>query len=82
VRAVGGLDDTVHHDVDGFKFTDLTPDALARTVAWAVYKYRNQPQRFRDMQRAAMDKPLGWRHAARQYEALYRLAQGRRLGRL
>ncbi len=82
VRAVGGLDDTVENGVTGFKFQDLTADALANTVAWAVSMFRNDPAAFRAMQRRSMMKPLGWRHAARQYEALYRLSIGRRLGRL
>lgn len=81
VRAVGGLEDTVENGVTGFKFRDLTSDALAATVAWAVGIYRDEPGRWRAMQRAAMSKPLGWSHAARQYEALYRLAMGKRRGR-
>jgi len=81
VRAVGGLDDTVSHDITGFKFSELSPRALAETVAWAVHVYRNEPLRFRAMQRAAMAKDLGWLHAARQYEALYRMAVRRRRGR-
>ena len=81
VRAVGGLDDTVENGVTGFKFHDLTAEALVATVSWAVDVYREEPGRFRAMQRAAMSKPLGWGHAARQYEALYRLAIGKRRGR-
>ncbi len=81
VRAVGGLDDTVDNGVTGFKFQDLTADALANTVAWAISTYRDDPARFRAMQQRSMLKPLGWGHAARQYEALYRLAIGKRRGR-
>jgi len=78
VRAVGGLDDTVENGETGFKFQDLTHDSLVATVAWAVSVYRNAPERFRAMQLAAMQKPMGWSHAAQQYEALYRLAMMRR----
>ncbi|EYF03950.1 glycogen synthase [Chondromyces apiculatus] len=81
VRAVGGLDDTVDANLTGFKFGDLSVEALAQTVAWAVHAYRTQPERFREMQLRAMRKPLGWAHASRQYEALYRLAVARRQGR-
>jgi starch synthase len=81
VRAVGGLEDTVDNGVTGFKFNDLHADALARTIEWAVSVYRDDPDRFRRMQLTAMQKPLGWAHTARQYEALYRLAMGRRAGR-
>jgi starch synthase len=78
VRAVGGLDDTVENGETGFKLQDLTPDALVATVAWAVDTYRHAPARFRAMQLASMRKPMGWSHAAQQYEALYRLAMMRR----
>jgi starch synthase len=74
VRAVGGLDDTVDSNVTGFKFEELSAESLAQTVAWAVHTYRNDPAYFRSMQLRAMKKPLGWSHASRQYEALYRMA--------
>jgi len=67
VRAVGGLDDTVENFVTG-----------AATMMWAVDTYGNHPMHFRAMQLRAMRKPLGWDHASRQYEALYRMAMSRR----
>jgi starch synthase len=81
VRAVGGLDDTVETNVTGFKFEEMSSVALAHTVAWAVHLYRADPAYFRTMQLRAMSKNFGWSHASRQYEALYRLAISRRLGR-
>lgn len=81
VRAVGGLDDTVDNEVTGFKFDELSPDALAQAVAWAVFLYQHQPEKFREMQIRSMRKPMGWGHASRQYEALYRMAMARRRGR-
>ena len=81
VRAVGGLDDTVENEVTGFKFDELSADALAQTVAWAVYVMRNHPEAHREMQLRSMTKPMGWSHASRQYEALYRMAIARRRGR-
>lgn len=80
VRAVGGLDDTIEHDVTGFKFQELDPDELAQAVANAVYTYHERPEHFRMMQYHAMRKPMGWGHASRQYEALYRMACARRRG--
>lgn len=82
VRAVGGLDDTIEHDVTGFKFQKLDPDELAQAVANAVYVYHERPEHFRMMQYHAMKKPMGWGHACRQYEALYRMACARRRGTL
>jgi starch synthase len=78
VRAVGGLDDTVENFVTGFKFDELSPEALAQTTEWAVNTYRTAPEQFRAMQVRAMKKPLGWDHASRQYEALYRMAIAKR----
>ncbi|XXS73250.1 glycogen/starch synthase [Sorangium sp. So ce131] len=81
VRAVGGLDDTVENNITGFKFEEMSSMALGNTVAWAVHLYRADPAYFRTMQVRAMKKNFGWAHAARQYEALYRLAISRRTGR-
>ncbi|XXY86015.1 glycogen synthase [Sorangium sp. So ce296] len=81
VRAVGGLDDTVENNVTGFKFEEMSSMALGNTVAWAVHLYRADPAYFRTMQLRAMKKNSGWAQAARQYEALYRLAISRRTGR-
>jgi starch synthase len=82
VRAVGGLDDTVDHGATGFKFSELSSGALAATIDWAISVYRRDPARFRAMQIHSMRKPLGWDHAAQQYEALYRMAIARRQGRI
>lgn len=78
VHAVGGLDDTVENDATGFKFATLAADELAQSVALAVYTYHERPEHFRMMQYRAMKKPMGWSHASKQYEALYRLAMRRR----
>jgi starch synthase len=78
VRAVGGLEDTVDHLATGYKFTDLSPDALADAAELAVRIYRTEPERHRQMQILGMKKPMGWEHASRQYEALYRMAVARR----
>jgi starch synthase len=80
VRAAGGLDDTVEHDRTGFKFEVLDADELAQSVATAVYTYHERPEHFRMMQYHSMTKPMGWGHAATQYEALYRMAVARRRG--
>ncbi len=81
VRAVGGLEDTVDDHVTGFKFQDLSPWALANTVELARRIYHDAPNKIRDMQLAGMRKPMGWEHASRQYEALYRMAIHRRRAR-
>jgi starch synthase len=81
VRAVGGLRDTVEHEVTGFVFEELSPAALCRAVGHAIDVYRKRPDHFRYMQGVAMRKRMGWDRAAAQYEALYRLAIARNAGR-
>ncbi|MCC6523435.1 MAG: glycogen synthase [Polyangiaceae bacterium] len=82
VRGVGGLDDTVDHEVSGFKFQELSGRALALSLAWAADCYRHRPEHFQQMQRFSMRKRMGWNRVAAQYDALYRLAIARRRGRL
>lgn len=74
VRAVGGLFDTVDHGLTGFSFDELSADALAHTLLGAMAIYRDDPERWRRMQRISMNKRMGWDASAAQYEALYRLA--------
>jgi len=86
VRATGGLDDTVENydpatgQGTGFKFWDLTVDALVGTVKWAVDTYRLEPERFRAMQRRVMAKRFGWDVAARTYAEVYGWAVTARRG--
>ncbi|WP_420263769.1 glycogen synthase GlgA [Candidatus Magnetominusculus dajiuhuensis] len=80
VRAIGGLNDTVENlsELDntgtGFKFYDLTADALINTVKWAVYTYYNRKDLMECLIQRAMSKRFTWAAAARQYEGLYRRA--------
>lgn len=86
VRATGGLDDTVENyepatgQGTGFKFWDLTPDAVVGTVKWATDTYRRRPDHFRTMQLRAMGKSLGWGRAAEEYAKVYGWAIAARRG--
>ena len=82
VRAVGGLKDTVEHDVTGFVFEQLDPPTLASAILEAAASYTARRDHFRAMQRVAMQKHMGWDRAAAHYDALYRLAVARRAGRM
>ncbi|MBW2524645.1 MAG: glycogen synthase GlgA [Deltaproteobacteria bacterium] len=82
VRAVGGLKDTVEHELTGFTFAELSGKALAETIALAAETYREGPEQFRAMQRLSMRKNMGWDRSASQYDALYRLAIAQHSGRL
>jgi starch synthase len=84
VRATGGLDDSVENFNEergtgtGFKFRDLTPDALFDTVGWAVYTWYNRPDAVRRLIANAMEKRFTWEAAAEKYHQLYLLALSRR----
>ncbi len=86
VRATGGLVDTVANYDEatgggtGFVFQDLTKDALANTIGWAVSTYCDRPQHIAAMRKRAMQQDFSWGRAAAAYEALYREAYQRRRG--
>ena len=76
VRATGGLDDTViQWDAsagkgNGFKFAELSADALACAVGDAVAVCK-QPRLWQKLMRNAMACDFSWQQAAREYEKLY-----------
>jgi starch synthase len=79
VRATGGLDDTViNYNADapehssGFKFWDLTTDALTGTMKWAASVYTLNPYHYRLMQKKAMETDFSWNHTAAEYEQMYK----------
>ncbi len=72
VRAVGGLRDTVTDGVDGFRFDELSSEALTAAIRRAVTLFHTGPEAFHSMVQTAMSKPMGWDVAAREYETLYR----------
>ncbi len=86
VRATGGLVDTVrsYREDDGhgtgFVFRDLTPDALADTIGWALSTWYDRPGHFAAMRRHAMQQDFTWGPPAEEYERLYRDAYRRRRG--
>ncbi|MBF0565326.1 MAG: glycogen synthase GlgA [Nitrospirae bacterium] len=86
IRAVGGLNDTVVNlDADtntgtGFKFYDLTAEALINTVGWALYTYYNQKNVIDGMIARAMAERFTWEVSSKKYVELYKMAIKRRLG--
>ena len=78
VRFTGGLADTVvdaDADADagnGFGFDDYTPEALLATVHRAMGTFREQPERWAELQRAGMTADWGWDPAAARYLWVYR----------
>ena len=64
----------------GFMFHDLTPDALANTIGWALSTWHDRPHHVDAMRRRAMTQDFSWDRAAREYERLYLAAYARRRG--
>ncbi len=86
VRATGGLVDTVQGyreetgEGTGFMFQDLSPDALANTIGWALSTYHDRPGHIADMRPRAMAQDFSWDAAAAAYQRLYLEAYRRRRG--
>lgn len=80
VRATGGLDDTienfdeVNRSGDGFKFYDLTNEALYNTIGWALNTYYNDKVGMQSLITNAMKKEFTWKKSAKEYIRLYELA--------
>lgn len=80
VRATGGLDDTIDQynektgDGTGFKFDDLTPQAIYDTVGWAVSTYYDRKDHLKKMIKRAMNKEYSWKQSAKEYVESYQKA--------
>ncbi len=82
VRSTGGLDDTVRNyepasgTGNGFKFNDASGEALIGTLRWALHVFHNEPERWRQLQRAGMGLDFSWDASARAYLDAYERASG------
>ena len=79
VRGTGGLEDTVINyeskNLDkctGFKFYDLTYEALRNTLIWAAAVYKDEPANFKRMIHNGMTTDFSWDRTASEYEAMYK----------
>ncbi|MEZ4986740.1 MAG: glycosyltransferase [Saprospiraceae bacterium] len=86
VRNTGGLADTVTQydehrgEGTGFKFNDLSANALTGVIGWAVSTWYDRPDHIRGMVYRAMQQDFSWAQSARQYELLYLEAIRRKRG--
>lgn len=77
VRATGGLDDTVQQYDEttgtgtGFKFWEISGNAIYYTVGWAVSTYYDRPQHILQMIHRAMQQDFSWEKSAEAYTAIY-----------
>jgi starch synthase len=69
-RATGGLADTIADGETGFLFERAETPALVAAARRAVSAWR-EPRRWRELQRAGMQRDFSWRSAARRYADLY-----------
>ena len=78
VRATGGLDDTVDQyneatgEGTGFKFYDISANALYDTMGWAVSTYFDRKPHMDVMIKQAMKKDFSWKKPAESYMELYK----------
>ena len=77
VRSTGGLADTVENCNEteksgtGFKFNDLTPEAIFNTVKWALSVYENKPL-MKALQKNGMSQNFSWEKSAQEYVEIYK----------
>lgn len=80
VRAVGGLEDTVHNfdavngTGNGFKFGPFQPEPFVERIYEAIFAY-SDPDTWRQIQRNGMTEDNSWENAARKYIELYNLTR-------
>lgn len=80
VRAVGGLDDTVHNfdavsgTGNGFKFREFRGDNFLEKIYEALFSYFDN-ETWRKIQRNGMNEDNSWENAARKYVALYQMTK-------
>jgi starch synthase len=87
VRGVGGLEDTIQpytaraKHANGFKYSDDSPETLARVVRQATRLYHN-PEVWRKLVVNGMTADHSWDRSAREYGKVYRRARASRLSGL
>jgi starch synthase len=71
VHAVGGLRDTVRHEVNGFCFGGGDLDEQAQnfvdTACRAIGLFKNAPEKWQQIKNNAAGARFSWQHAAQQY---------------
>ena len=83
VRAVGGLKDTVvdwdaePEHATGFCFNDPTANILLDAMRRSLLYYLQDPERFAQVQRNAMNTRFNWPDSVTQYEQMYQDALAR-----
>lgn len=80
VRSTGGLVDSVEQYLEGhgigsgFRFDEVSANALYYTIGWACSTYYDRPEEYRQLQQNAMRQDLCWKRAADTYLKIYQWA--------
>jgi starch synthase len=77
VRATGGLVDTVGEGQSGFLFSEYSVDAFWTALSRALAMYREDPGRWRALQRHGMAVDFTWTTSARGYQQVFDWAVSR-----
>ena len=72
VRNTGGLADTIEDGVTGFKFYEYDAWKMLEAIKKAIDVFKNQPEKWSDMQKEAMSRDFSWDNSAREYIRLYK----------
>ncbi len=81
-RSTGGLEDTVFNYNEyygvgtGFKFKDITSQALYNTIGWANATYFDRPDHINRMRKMAMRQDYSWNRSSLDYQNLYKKLTG------
>ena len=81
-RSTGGLEDTVlnyneYYGVGtGFKFNDVSAQALYNTIGWANATYYDRPHHIDRMREMSMQKDYSWQKSSEDYKELYKKITG------
>ena len=81
-RSTGGLEDTIlnyneYYGVGtGFKFHDISAQALYNTIGWANATWFDRPEHIRMMRKMAMKQNYSWAKSSMDYKNLYNKMAG------
>ncbi|MFB6467058.1 glycogen synthase GlgA [Cytobacillus sp. Hz8] len=77
VRETGGLKDTVipynefYNQGNGFSFTNYNAHDMLYTIERAIWFYRFQPKKWRELSERAMKLDFSWEASSKKYKELY-----------
>jgi starch synthase len=71
VRQTGGLADSIQDGINGFTFFDFNAHFFFDAVKRAIDVYRNNPEKWKEMMKTAMNQDFSWNKSAKKYLTVY-----------